>query len=192
MPTPEAVVEPVGTARTSETAGISGKVRRTLIGQLGYLPDEADAMDPQIASVVVHRQLSRPRKGMPQSWKCTAPVLGSHTTTRSIGLAWAAPLEALRKGLAEAASSPLVKGAVGLGLLWLSRQPLAAAGGLVLGQLRGLGRLGGVVGSLSRMRLPLRRPTGSTVDLAALGRATDVSAWDRVHVKANVLRNKVF
>jgi hypothetical protein len=33
------------------TVGISGKVRRTLIGQLGYLPAEADAMDPQVGSV---------------------------------------------------------------------------------------------------------------------------------------------
>jgi hypothetical protein len=152
----------------------------------------------QIASVVVNRQLSRPRKGMPQSWKCAAPVLGAPrnglATTQVEGWAWAAaPLEAIRKGVAEAAQSPLLKGAVGLGLLWLNRQPLGVAGGLLWsrlgGSLGGLGRAAAVMGAKARKGAM----GGSRVDLAALGRATDSSAFDKVHMKASVLRRgKVF
>lgn len=48
---------------------ITNRMRRVLIESLGYLPDEVDCMDPQVAAVVIERGLSRPSKGMPLSWK---------------------------------------------------------------------------------------------------------------------------
>lgn len=48
---------------------ITHRMRRILIESLGYLPDEVDSMDPQVAAVVIERGLSRPSKGMPLSWR---------------------------------------------------------------------------------------------------------------------------
>ena len=43
-------------------------MRRVLEEDLNYLPEEIDQMDPQIASVVIERELSRPSTGMPKKW----------------------------------------------------------------------------------------------------------------------------
>ena len=48
---------------------ITLRMRRVLIDELSYLPQEVDCMDPQVAAVVIERGLSRPAKGMPSSWK---------------------------------------------------------------------------------------------------------------------------
>jgi hypothetical protein len=37
--------------------------------KLGYLPDEVNKMEPQIAAVVIEKRLSRPLNGMPVSWE---------------------------------------------------------------------------------------------------------------------------
>ena len=47
---------------------ITNRMRRILEEDLGYLADEVDAMDPQIASVVIEKGLSRPPAGMPKKW----------------------------------------------------------------------------------------------------------------------------
>lgn len=47
---------------------ITNRMRRDLENELNYLTEEVDIMDPQIASVVIERGLSRPSSGMPKSW----------------------------------------------------------------------------------------------------------------------------
>ena len=47
---------------------ITNRMRRILEDDLDYLPAEIDVMDPQIASVVIERGLSRPSNGMPKKW----------------------------------------------------------------------------------------------------------------------------
>jgi hypothetical protein len=47
---------------------ITNRMRRNLENELNYLAEEIDVMDPQIASVVIERGLSRPSSGMPKSW----------------------------------------------------------------------------------------------------------------------------
>ncbi len=48
---------------------ITNKMRRVLEDELGYLPEEVDSIEPQIASVVIERGLVRPSNGMPASWR---------------------------------------------------------------------------------------------------------------------------
>ena len=48
---------------------ITQKMRRVLIQELNYLASEVDMMEPQIASVVIERGLTRPARGMPASWR---------------------------------------------------------------------------------------------------------------------------
>jgi hypothetical protein len=50
---------------------ITNRMRNKLINELGYLPEEIDMLEPQIASVVIERALSRPSSGMPSSWRKT-------------------------------------------------------------------------------------------------------------------------
>lgn len=52
---------------------ITQRMRRVLEDELRYLPEEVDLMEPQIASVVIERNLSRPSNGMPASWRRTDP-----------------------------------------------------------------------------------------------------------------------
>ena len=54
---------------------ITNRMRRILQDDLGYLTNEIDTMDPQIAAIVIERQLNRPVAGMPSSWKRTLPVI---------------------------------------------------------------------------------------------------------------------
>ena len=46
-------------------------MRRVLIEDLNYLPNEVDLIEPQIAAVVIERGLTRPASGMPASWRKT-------------------------------------------------------------------------------------------------------------------------
>lgn len=48
---------------------ITHRMRRFLEVELGYLPEEIDVMEPQIAAVVIDRELARPTGGMPSSWR---------------------------------------------------------------------------------------------------------------------------
>ena len=48
---------------------ITNKMRKVLEDDLGYLAEEVDAMEPQIAGVVIERGLARPSNGMPLSWQ---------------------------------------------------------------------------------------------------------------------------
>ncbi|CAN0425255.1 unnamed protein product, partial [Laminaria digitata] len=42
---------------------ITRSMRKVLVEELDYLPDEVDDMDPQIAAVVIEKSLPRPRAG---------------------------------------------------------------------------------------------------------------------------------
>ena len=48
---------------------ITRRMRKVLEEELSYLPEEVDVMLPQVAKVVIERGLSRPLKGMPESWR---------------------------------------------------------------------------------------------------------------------------
>jgi len=48
---------------------VTQRMRRVLEDELGYTTDEVDAMEPQIAAVVIERGLARPAAGMPKSWR---------------------------------------------------------------------------------------------------------------------------
>jgi len=48
---------------------ITQRMRRVLEDELGYLVEEVDCMEPQIAAVVIERGLARPSNGMPISWQ---------------------------------------------------------------------------------------------------------------------------
>lgn len=48
---------------------ITGRMRRVLEEELGYLREEVNIMEPQIAAVVIERGLARPSNGMPISWR---------------------------------------------------------------------------------------------------------------------------
>ena len=48
---------------------VTQRMRRVLEDELGYTADEVDAMEPQIAAVVIERGLARPTAGMPKSWR---------------------------------------------------------------------------------------------------------------------------
>lgn len=50
---------------------ITNRMRRILTNDLGYLDNEVDAMEPQIAAVVIEKQLARPLSGMPPGWRRT-------------------------------------------------------------------------------------------------------------------------
>jgi hypothetical protein len=50
---------------------ITQKMRKVLEKKLGYLREEVDLMEPQIAAVLIERSLPRPSKGIPESWKRT-------------------------------------------------------------------------------------------------------------------------
>jgi hypothetical protein len=50
---------------------ITGRMKRTLMNELGYLELEVEEMEPQIAAVVIEKKLARPYAGMPASWKAT-------------------------------------------------------------------------------------------------------------------------
>jgi hypothetical protein len=53
---------------------ITQRMRRVLEDQLGYLTEEVDVMEPQIAAVVIERSLARPSTGMPKSWMRPEPI----------------------------------------------------------------------------------------------------------------------
>ena len=55
-------------SRAKVHAAISPAMRRALISELKYLPEEADTMNAQIAAVVLERALERPKDGMPEPW----------------------------------------------------------------------------------------------------------------------------
>lgn len=73
----EAFVPPDDEEESSPTANmqfmITNQMRYTLENELGYLSDEVDEMEPQIAAVVISRSLARPAKGMPASWRRPDP-----------------------------------------------------------------------------------------------------------------------
>ncbi|CAM9411037.1 unnamed protein product, partial [Ascophyllum nodosum] len=59
---------------------ITRNMRKVLVEELGYLNDEVDDMDPQIAAVVIEKSLPRPRAGMPIVWRRTIRRQGNAST----------------------------------------------------------------------------------------------------------------
>ena len=59
---------------TSDESGslqymITNQMRQILMEDLEYLIEEVDAMEPQIAQVVIERKTRRPQSGMPDTWR---------------------------------------------------------------------------------------------------------------------------
>ena len=50
---------------------ITKKMKDILMNDLGYYEGEVERMEPEIARVVIEKQLKRPRNGMPPSWDKT-------------------------------------------------------------------------------------------------------------------------
>lgn len=48
---------------------VTHRMRAILENELGYLPEEVDVIEPQIAAVLIEKALIRPETGMPSSWK---------------------------------------------------------------------------------------------------------------------------
>jgi hypothetical protein len=53
---------------------ITGKMKKILKDDLGYFEEEIFAMEPEIAKIVISKQLKRPESGMPKSWRRGAPA----------------------------------------------------------------------------------------------------------------------
>lgn len=50
---------------------ITNRMKKILIDNLQYLPDEVEELEPQIAAFLIDKNLPRPLKGVPPSWKRT-------------------------------------------------------------------------------------------------------------------------
>jgi hypothetical protein len=89
---------------------ITGRMRRVLEDELGYLREEVNVMEPQIATVVIERGLARPSNGMPISWRkevgsnkgkkkgkgnFITKIIGSITSTMTRFISKTAPLALL-------------------------------------------------------------------------------------------------
>jgi hypothetical protein len=48
---------------------VTSRMRAILENELGYLPEEVDVIEPQIAAVLIEKALVRPEAGMPSTWK---------------------------------------------------------------------------------------------------------------------------
>jgi hypothetical protein len=48
---------------------ITGRMKQVLMEELHYLPEEVEAMMPDVAAVVINKHLERPKQGMPPEWR---------------------------------------------------------------------------------------------------------------------------
>ena len=48
---------------------ITGRMKKALVEELHYLPEEVEAMMPDVAAVVINKHLERPKRGMPPEWR---------------------------------------------------------------------------------------------------------------------------
>jgi len=62
---------------------ITQRMRKMLMDDLEYLSEEVEAMEPQIASVVIERKLALPSNGMPISWRRSSTSSSSAATAAS-------------------------------------------------------------------------------------------------------------
>jgi hypothetical protein len=62
---------------------ITNRMRAILVDDLQYLPEEVDVMEPQIAAFVIEKNLFRPSKGMPDTWKKNAQPVGNKVAKSS-------------------------------------------------------------------------------------------------------------
>eukprot|EP01038_Epipyxis_sp_PR26KG_P005532 gene5532-7649_t len=78
-------------AKTTSKKGIqymiTKKMRLTLIDDLGYLNNEIDEMEPQIAAVLIERSLPRPANGVPNSWKRPSNAMPIAKKVKRYGIA---------------------------------------------------------------------------------------------------------
>ncbi|CAN0347116.1 unnamed protein product, partial [Hapterophycus canaliculatus] len=79
--------------------------KKVLVEELGYLAEEVDDMDPQIAAVVIEKSLPRPRAGMPIAWR------RSLRQRNARGPFFLSPIRLVAAAV-EAAAGTAVKGAV--------------------------------------------------------------------------------
>lgn len=57
-----------GQARNTVQFMITNKMKGILVNNLMYTEDEVDRMDPEVARIVIEKNLKRPAKGMPRAW----------------------------------------------------------------------------------------------------------------------------
>lgn len=108
---------------------ITNKMRSVLQGDLGYLKEEVDEMEPQIASVVIERRLVRPLKGMPAAWRRKNTDLMTESgsasgTTNGSSSSSAIVVKPMRSGqsmVTRLLKSPIVYLAAGTAVLWMFR-----------------------------------------------------------------------
>ena len=106
---------------------ITNKMRSVLQGDLGYLKEEVDEMEPQIASVVIERRLVRPLKGMPVAWRRKNTDLIAESVSASgirNGSSSAIVVKPIRSGqsmVIRLLKSPLLYLVAGTAVLWMHR-----------------------------------------------------------------------
>lgn len=105
---------------------ITNKMRSVLQSDLGYLKEEVDEMEPQIASVVIERRLVRPLKGMPAAWRrkntdlMAESVSASGTRNGSSSSAIIVkPMRSDQSMVTRLLKSPLLYVATGTAMLWM-------------------------------------------------------------------------
>jgi len=106
---------------------ITNKMRSVLQGDLGYLKEEVDEMEPQIASVVIERRLVRPLKGMPVAWRrkntnlIAESVPASGTRNGSSSAIVVKPMRSDQSMVIRLLKSPLLYLVAGTAVLWMHR-----------------------------------------------------------------------
>jgi len=106
---------------------ITHKMRSALQGELGYLKEEVDAMQPQVASVVIERRLVRPLKGMPAAWRrnntdmMTDSLSTPSTKNGSSSSIVVKPMSSAPSMAKRRLRSPFLYVVAGAAVLWLFR-----------------------------------------------------------------------
>jgi len=196
---------------------ITNRMRRCLVQDLGYLPEEVDVMEPQIAAVVIDRSLARPSSGMPASWRVpklselqtsTVPSPLKRLLNACMGFSSqvTSQLPALAPAAAALAAAALVKAALDKG----GDVDLAVA---LRGVSHQLSRAAAWVSRISNPRKPVaptaasgrrqpraRQPGASSssnqsrrrslIDLSSLQRVQDDNLFDKLMIKLDIFRKK--
>lgn len=135
---------------------ITSKMKNILVNELGYLEEEVRDMEPQIAVVVIERQLRRPMDGMPVAWKRPGKLVKERSSGNQIN----AFLDSVKEKLSNSGKLPIIGASlIGGFALFTNRALLFKATGFILGKVASLtprlpGR-GGKSKSRSRSKKPV-------------------------------------
>ena len=89
---------------------ITNRMKKILVEELHYTPEEVEVMMPDVAAVVINKHLERPKRGMPPEWR-----KDFHMRQRGLKRVRAAVRSALRRAVEE--PQALIRGVVTLGLV---------------------------------------------------------------------------